>query len=98
MGAYFALDRFEECLEYAERSVQKAPRIQYFVVYRIVCLVQLGRVDEARAVARQLVERHPRFTVPRWSALTRAAQDARKSASIEQALRAAGLPAPGPDA
>jgi len=91
-GAYFALDRFEEGLEYSERSLQKAPDIQYFIIYRIVCLVQLGRIERACSVARRLIERHPNFTISSWSALTRGAPDTKKTAIMEEALRTASLP------
>ncbi|MXN65860.1 adenylate/guanylate cyclase domain-containing protein [Stappia sp. GBMRC 2046] len=92
-GAYFNLDRFEDCLSYAEESLRKAPKIQYFIVLKIVCLVQLGRVEEARLTARRYMERHPGFTISRWSALTRSSPDAGKLAVLEDALRQAGFPA-----
>lgn len=90
-GAYFNLNRFEECLKYSERGLQKAPEIQFFIVFRIVCLVQLGRIEQARAAAQRFIERHPKFTISRWSALTRSSPDARKIATMEDALRKAGL-------
>ena len=92
-GAYFALNRFEECLKYSEQGLQKAPDIQFFIVFRIVCLAQLDRIEQARVVGQRFIERHPKFTVSHWSALTRSSPDAGKIANMEDALRKAGLPA-----
>jgi adenylate cyclase len=91
-GAYFALNQFEECLKYSEQGLQKAPDIQFFIVFRIVCLVQLDRIEQARVVGQRFIERHPKFTVSHWSVLTRGAPDTR-TVTMEDALRKAGLPA-----
>jgi adenylate cyclase len=91
-GAYYNLDQFEQCLAYCERSLSKAPDIQFFVVFRIDCLVQLNRIEEAREAARRFIERRPNFTVSRWGALTRSSPDASKIANMKDALLKAGLP------
>jgi len=91
-GAYFNLDRFDECLQYCERSLQKAPDIQFFVIFRIVCLVQLNRLETARTAAERFIERHPRFTISRWGALTRSSPLPEKLAMMEEHLHTAGLP------
>jgi adenylate cyclase len=90
-GAYFVLNRLEECLKYSEQGLQKAPGIQFFIVFRIVCLVQLDRIEQARVVGQRFIERHPKFTVSRWSAQTRGAPNTR-TGTMEDALRKAGLP------
>ena len=91
-GAYFVLNRFEECLKYCEQGLQKAPDVQIFIVFRIVCLVQLDRIEEARLVAQRFIERHPNFTISRWNALTRSSSDASQIATLQEALRKVGLP------
>jgi len=90
-GAYFLLNRFEECVKYSEQGLRKYPDIQFFIVFRIVCLVQLGKMEQARVVGQRFIERHPNFTISSWRALTRDAPDTR-TASMGDALRKAGLP------
>ncbi len=91
-GAYFNLHRIEACLKCSEQSLQKVPGIHFFIVFRIVCLVQLDRIEQARAAAQRFIERHPNFTISRWVVLARTSPDDRKLATIEDALRKAGFP------
>jgi len=91
-GAYFNLGRYEECLKFSEQSLQKVPDIQFFEVFKIVCFVQLNRMQEAREVAERYIDRHPNFTISRWSALTRSSPDPANITAMEDALREAGFP------
>lgn len=91
-GAYFVLNRFEECLKYCEQGLQKDPDIQFLIWSRIVCLVQLDRIEEARVVGQRFIERHPEFRISSWSALGDGAPDANGTAFMEDAMRKAGLP------
>jgi adenylate cyclase len=91
-GAYYNLDQFEQCLKYCEQSLSKAPDIQFFIVFRIACLVHMNRLEEAHTVAQRFIERRPNFTVSRWGALTRSSPDASKIARMKEALLKAGLP------
>jgi len=91
-GAYFNLDRFEECLEYSEQSLRQNPEVQFLIVFKIVCLALLDRIEEARTEIQRFIERHPNFTISRWNLLTRTSPDARKITIMEDALRKAGLP------
>ena len=91
-GAYFVLDRFEECLKYCEQGLQKAPDIQFFILWRIVCLAQLDRIEQARVVGQRFIERHPSFTISSWNAQTSGSPDVRKTAIMEDVMRKVGLP------
>ena len=91
-GAYLVLKRFEECLRYCERGLQKDPDIQFFILYRIVSLVQLDRIEQAGAVSQRFIERHPEFGITSWDEMTRGSPDAEKIPFMVDALRKAGLP------
>ncbi len=91
-GSYLILNRFEECLKYSEQGLQKDPDIQFFILLRIVCLVQLDRIEQAGLVGQRFIERHPEFSISRWNALAGSSPDAERTAIMDDALRKAGLP------
>jgi len=91
-GAYLILEQFEECLKCAEQGLQKDPDIQFFILLRIVCMVQLDRIAQARVIAQRFIERHPEFSISSWNALTDSSPDAEKTGIMGDALRKAGLP------
>ncbi|MBY8975185.1 tetratricopeptide repeat protein [Rhodobacteraceae bacterium NNCM2] len=91
-GACYDLGRLEDCLHICEHSLQKAPEIQFFNLFRIICLVQLGREQAAAPLIERFVERYPKFTVGGWSARTRMAPDPVKRAGIRRSLQATAIP------
>ena len=91
-GAHFSLNHFEKCLAFAEQSLLKAPKVQYFEVYRIASLVQLDRLEEARSIAQRFIKRRPNFSVATWSELTRSSPDVARNKALEDALGRVGLP------
>ncbi len=91
-GAYLILNRFEACLKYAEQGLRKDPDIQFLILVRLVCLVELDRMEQARVVGQRFIERHPEFSISGWNALAGSSPDAERTAIMDDALRKAGLP------
>jgi TolB-like protein len=61
--AHFVAGRFEEAAAAAHRAAQAHPRFSPPYWMRAAALVNLGRTDEAEAVAQQLLDVQPQFTV-----------------------------------
>jgi adenylate cyclase len=61
--AHFVARRFEESAAAASRAIQANPRFSPPYWMRAAALANLGRIDEAKAVARQVLEVQPRFTI-----------------------------------
>jgi adenylate cyclase len=91
---YIHQQRFEEALESARRAVQVNPNLRY--PYRVLAaaLSLSGRLDEARAVAAEMLRRYPNETIsafrtrePWTDPIYRAGQDREI-----QGMRLAGIP------
>jgi adenylate cyclase len=65
-GAYLVLNQFSESLQYADQGLQKSSNIPFFMCFRITCLVQLGRNDEAQIAADKFMTIHPDFKISEW--------------------------------
>jgi adenylate cyclase len=61
--SYLMLERFEEALDWGGRALREMPN--YGSSHRVVVasLVRLGRLDEAQAAARRLMETFPTYTL-----------------------------------
>jgi adenylate cyclase len=89
--SYLMLERFDEALQWGEQALREMPN--YGSSHRVVigALVGLGRLDEARAAARRLLEAFPTYTltlqreINPWS-------DAAFGKRYLGALRIAGIP------
>jgi adenylate cyclase len=95
--SYLMLERFEEALQWGEQALREMPN--YGSSHRVVigALVGLGRLDEARAAARRLLEAFPTYNL----ALQRQINPWRDKAFGErylEALRVAGIPEKAPEA
>jgi adenylate cyclase len=91
-SSLLALDRLEEALDAARRSVQEMPT--YTTGHRMItiALARLGRVDEARQSAKRLLELTPDYSLSRAKHFMGSAY---ASGSVERylaALRLAGIP------
>ena len=85
--ALFQLERYEEAVEWAQRSVRAAhPRAIAFGVL-VASLRQLDRIDEAKAVLEQLYKRQPNFSTASVSLVGRLL-----GPRFPEALRKAGVP------
>jgi adenylate cyclase len=85
------LERFEEALSWGEHALREMPN--YGSSHRVVigALVGLGRLDEARAAAKRLLEAFPTYTIT----LQREINPWRDQAFGErylEALHVAGIP------
>jgi TolB-like protein/Tfp pilus assembly protein PilF len=88
--SYLHLRDFNRAYEAAVRSVQTNPRFSVSRAFLTAALMQLGRGDEARGEARQVLALDPTFSVKRFSVTV----DIEPSvfAPIAQAWQQAGLP------
>jgi adenylate cyclase len=88
--AHFVAGRFEEAAAAANRAAQALPRFSPPYWMRAAALASLGRIDEAEAVAQQLLEVQPQFTI---GSITSAPFANREIlAALGNALRRVGLP------
>ena len=89
--SYLMLERHEEALAWGENALREMPN--YGSSYRVVigALVGLGRLDEARAAARRLMEAFPTYTLTLQRQINPWRDEAFAERYIE-ALRIAGVP------
>ncbi|WP_234684105.1 winged helix-turn-helix domain-containing tetratricopeptide repeat protein [Bradyrhizobium monzae] len=87
---HFHRGRYEEACRAAYRAVQANPRHSITYVQLTAALAKLGRLQEARAAAAQVLELHPAFRYSRQFKGVNCAPAL--ASSLGEALRAAGLP------
>jgi TolB-like protein len=61
--AHFVTGRFEEAAAAGSRAIQANPRFSPPYWMRAAALSNLGRIDDAKAVAQQLLDVQPQFTI-----------------------------------
>jgi adenylate cyclase len=88
--AHFVARRFEESAAAASRAIQANPRFSPPYWMRAAALASLGRIDEAKAVARQVLEVQPRFTIGSITSAPFANREILDA--LGNALRRVGLP------
>jgi adenylate cyclase len=88
--AHFAAGRYEQAIEWADRSLAAQPGYRPSLVVQVASSVQLGRVVEARVGLSRLVELEPGLTIARWKAS--APFRPQLLARYAEGLRKAGLP------
>ena len=89
-NAHFAAGRYEESLEWCRRGMIERPELVWPLRSMAAALGLLGRIPEAREVARQLLQANPDITISKIIAITPHRGDyARRYA---EGLRKAGLP------
>ena len=67
--AHLVAQRFEQAIEWADRTLHARPRIATAFRVKIVAYAHLGRLEEARAARTRMLELDPRFTVGAMQAL-----------------------------
>ena len=89
--AHFAARRFEEAAAAASRASQSNPRFSPPYMLHTAALAELGRSDDAKAMAQRLLELEPGITI---STAIRSARYANPEniAALRSALRKAGMP------
>ena len=88
--SHFVRGRYDDACRAAYRSVQANPAHSITYVQLTAALVKLGRLDEARAAARHVLELHPKFRYGRQFAGVNCAPGL--AIPLGEALRVAGLP------
>jgi TolB-like protein/class 3 adenylate cyclase len=67
--AHLVAQRFEQAIEWADRTLHAQPRVATAIRVKIVAFAHLGRLEEARATRAQMLAIDPRFTVGAMQAL-----------------------------
>jgi adenylate cyclase len=62
-GAHLVAGRYEEAVEWADRTLHEQPHHSPSLRVKVVSLAQLGRIDEARHWLRSLLELQPDLTI-----------------------------------
>jgi adenylate cyclase len=90
--AHYGYGSYEEAVKWGKMSISENP--QYTANHRILAaaLVALGRVEEARKVAAQLMQLEPEFHIGVWGRTRLPFRDREVSAKYMERLREAGLP------
>jgi adenylate cyclase len=88
--AHMAAERYEEAIEWAQRSLQRRSLGPTYRVLAASC-AHLGRMAEARAAIDELLRREPDFSLAAWND-TRPAMDPDFLDRWLDGLRKAGLP------
>jgi adenylate cyclase len=91
---HMAAGRYEEAIEWAERTLQAQPRHAVAMRWKLVCLAHLGRTDEASDWLQRVLALQPELTVTGWRANASAmtAYLPELLALMVDGLRKAGVP------
>jgi adenylate cyclase len=89
--AYLIAGKYEDALSTGLKSIQENPRWTSAHRVVVVCLVQLGRLDEARVAANRTIELAPEVTISALRPLSPWKDEAFKERYLS-ALRVAGIP------
>lgn len=88
---HYTLGRYAEAARWSRRSMAVYPQYEANLRFLAASLAAGGRVQEARRVARSLLELRPDFSVGRFAARY-AYRDPHRNALLAEHLRLAGLP------
>ncbi len=66
--AHVAAGRYEEAIEWADRTLHAQPRHLVAMRFKLVCLAHLGRTDDAREWLKHVLALQPRLTIAAWKA------------------------------
>ena len=87
--AYYFTGRFDEALTAVGRASRANPRFSVPCIFQTAALASLGRLTEAAASARRLLELEPSFRIGLISSMS---SNKERLATLAGALRRAGLP------
>jgi tetratricopeptide (TPR) repeat protein len=88
--AYFIAGRYEESIEANKKAIDRFGPFINREAFLAAAYSELGRDDEAKAMARQLLERHPNFSVTSWK-FASVYKNPEDTERLLNALRKAGL-------
>ena len=89
--AHFAAGRYEDCMEWADRTLHEEPRHLPAMHFRAACCAHLGRIEEARDWIDRALQLEPVFTIARLKASALPFPPELLARCIE-GLRKAGVP------
>jgi len=89
--AHFAAGRYEQAIQWADRSLAAQPGYRTGLMAKVISSAQLGRVDEACDALSRVLELEPGLTIARWKAPAPPFPP-ELLARYEDGLRKAGLP------
>jgi TolB-like protein/class 3 adenylate cyclase len=89
--AYFTAGRYEESIAAWKQVLDRFGPIVLREAFLIAAYSELGRDDEAKAMAQQLLKRHPKFSLSSWN-YARTYKNPVDTERLLNALRKAGLP------
>ena len=84
--------RYEEAIEWADRSLRDLPRYESAIRNRLVACAHLGRIEDAREGLDRLLEITPSLTIARDKALYTITHPPELIDLHVEGLRKAGLP------
>jgi TolB-like protein len=84
--------RYEEAIEWADRSLRDLPRYESAIRNRLIACAHLGRIEEAREGLDRLLEITPWLTIARYKALYTITHPPELIDLHVEGLRKAGLP------
>jgi len=86
--------RYEEAIEWADRTLHAQPRHLVPMRVKLVCLAHLGRTDDAREWLKHVLALQPGLTIAGWKASYAAtlAPSPEFLARYTDGLRKAGVP------
>ncbi len=92
--AHLAAGRYEEAIEWADRTLHAQPRHALAMRLKLVCLAHLGRTDDAREWLKHVLALQPGLTIAAWKASHAAASawSPELLALYTDGLRKAGVP------
>jgi TolB-like protein len=91
-AAHVSAGRYEEAIEWADRSLRVLPRYESALRNRVVACARLGRTEEARDWLGRLLEITPELTIARYKALYSVTHAPDLIDVYVEGLRKAGLP------
>jgi TolB-like protein/class 3 adenylate cyclase len=91
---FMAAGRYEEAIEWADRTLQAQPRYVVAMRFKLVSLAHLGRIDEARELLKRVLALQPGLTIAAWKAsyATMSIFTPEHLARYVEGLRKAGVP------
>jgi tetratricopeptide (TPR) repeat protein len=90
--AHLIAGRYEEAIEWADRSLREFPRYAPSTRYMVIALAHLGRIEEAREWLARELELHPGLTIAGVKATYEAAFPPEKVNLFAEGYRKVGLP------
>jgi len=65
--AYRDSGQYEKAIEAAKKALQREPNTQFPYIHMAVSFIRLGREEEARAAAGEILRVNPKFSMERYA-------------------------------